>query len=97
MVAGHRFPLMALAGLGALGLAGPVVREITRRHTGQHDDHVETYREWLHILAARQQLERERLAKLERDKAIIDAAEAKRLRRQAKRLKLTSPKETSHG
>lgn len=67
-----------------------------RLPTDEHDDHVHSYRWHLHqIKAAKIRAEREAMraqeiaAKRERDKPWIDAAEAKRARKQEKALKLS--------
>jgi hypothetical protein len=52
----------------------------------QHDHHVRAYERHLRRMEYERQRELERLAKLERDRPVIDAAADKRARRQAKRL-----------
>jgi len=86
-------------GLGGLGLAamlpgvaGMVLREADwarRKHPQeprQHDFHVRAYERHLRRLEYARREEAARLAKLERDKPIMDAAAAKRARKQARNL-----------
>lgn len=92
MVAGHKH--MSLLGMGGLGIAlfaavdAGVMRVADRRdrpRARHYDAHYIAWREHQHNLWMVELAERKRLKKLARDKPILDAAEAKRARKAAKR------------
>lgn len=96
MVAGTRLPLGALMALSTLSMMDgldedPRIRhhrEGKRRHDQpDYDMHVYAYRIHLRKQALKEQERLREEARLAKEKPVIDAAAAKRLRKQQKRLK----------